>query len=461
MGMRAREGVSSVIVAIFILGALLLFLTYYYLITNEFGRTVSNVVSMMSREARKGNEALKITGAFLTPSGIVLRVVNNGSSDVLIHLAYVRDCGSGKYLTKTVNVLVHPSSSTYVTVGGTFKAGDKYMIALITEDGKVFKRDALLRDYVSILKVRNNVPEELRDYQVLVRLNRTWVGWGYVNPQGNDIYFTDVSGEPLHYWVQRFNYLSRRALIWVKVPRIPPLGEVVILLHYGGSNPYKPYYGSPYGTFYVFVNLSQYVWGHLAGDATYYPATHILQLTDDVKGQLGYLYFTNAPSEPVGFVANFTFRAYGGTGADAVWLGAYDTTYEGTREDVVKGGYHFTFDEYQDRIAFTNSTVDNGAPLYSARVTNIDNGVWHNASIIFWFDPTTRSATAMIYYDGRLEINYTVEVAYSQINVMLGKGMLVIGGRTGGLYNYHQLTGIICVRKYVKPEPTVTMLELP
>lgn len=210
-----------------------------------------------------------------------------------------------------------------------------------------------------------------------------------------------------------------------------------------------------------FVDTNAWIMNHLDGSATYDPTTHILQLTNNSIGQLGYLYFNNVPTNPIGFVANFTFRAYGGTGADAVWLGAYDTTHVNTREDIVKGGYHFTFDEYQDRVAFTNSTIDNGPPLAYATVTNIDNGVWHNASIIFWYDPATRSATAVIYYDGKVEVNYTVKVAYSQINVMLGKGEFVIGGRTGGLTNYHELKGVICVRKYVRPEPTVTLVELP
>ena len=462
-----RNGVSSVIVAIFILDVLISFLISFYLIMNEFGRTMSNVVAMLSKEAEKGREKLSITGSFLTPSGLVLDVVNDGSYDTLIKLAYVRDCATGKYLTTAVNALLHPRNSTYVVISGAFRAGGRYVVALITSKGNVFKSEVTLSDYVTLVRVRNDVPEELKDYQVAVRLDSTWVGWGYVDPQGRDIYFTDNSGKPLHYWIERFDPVAKEALIWVKVPVLPPLSEVMLFLHYGGSNPYAPYYEGPYGTFYIFVNLSQFadtnawIMNHLDGNAAYDPTTHVLQLTNTSKSQLGYLYFTKAPSDPIGFVANFTFKAYGGTGADAIWLGAYDTTHEGTTEDIVKGGYHFTFDEYQDRIAFTNSTVDNGDPLAYKKVKNIDNGVWHNVSIIFWYNPASRSATAVVYYDGRLKINYTVKVAYNQINVMLGKGELVFGGRTGALTNYHELGGVICVRKYVRPEPTVTLIEIP
>jgi len=461
---KPRNAVSSVIVAIFILGVLLSFMVSFYLIINDFGRTMSNVIFMVSKVSKKEKEILNINNYFLTPSGIVLNVANNGSSNVLIKLAYVRDCSTGKYVVKAVNTLLHPRNSTNVVINGTFNVGGRYVIALITNDGNVFRSKVKLNDYITLVKVRNNVPEELIDYQVPIELNSTWVGWSYVNPQGSDVYVTGISGKPLHYWIQHFDPVAKEALIWVKVPDLRPLSEATLLLHYGGSNPYAPYYGSPYGTFFLFVNLSQWVNGYLDGDATYNSTTHILQLTANVNNEIGYLYFPEAPSNPIGFGANFTFRAYGHTsttGADAVWLGAYDTTHSGTREDIVKRGYHFTYDEYQDRIAFTNSTVDNGAPLAYATVTTIDNGVWHNASIFFWYNQSTRSATANIYYDGTLEVNYTVKVAYTQINVMLGKGEIVIGGRTGGLNNYHQLKGVICVRKYVSPEPTVTLVKLP
>jgi len=460
-GLKVSAGVSSIIVAIFILGVLLSFLLSFYLIMNEFGRTMSNVVSMLSREAKKGREQLRIVDAFLTPTGIVVDVVNNGSAGTLIKLAYVRDCTTGNHVTEALSAFLHPRARSYVVVKGVFSAGRKYVIALITSEGNVFRSEVTLSDYVTLVKVRNNVPEELRNYQVAIKLNSTWVGWGYVTQQGGDVYLTDVKGRPLHYWIQYFNPATREALIWVKVPALPPSSEVTLLLHYGGSNPYAPYYGGPYGTFYVFVNLSQWVNGHLDGDAHYDPVTRTLILTDNVGSQLGYLYFPEAPSDPVGFVANFTFRAYGGTGADAIWLGVYDTTHDGTTEDVVNGGYHVTFDEYQDRIAFTNSTVDNGAPLTYVTVKNIDNGVWHDVIVFFWYDPATRNASVVVYYDGKEEINYTVKVAYSQINVMLGKGELVFGGRTGALTNYHELGGIICVRKYVRPEPTVTLVKLP
>jgi len=456
-----RGGVSTYIAAVFILAVLLAFLISMYMVMRLWGEVTSNVISTLSARFEEVAEGLRIVNTYLTPEGLVAEVLNNGSRTAYLAAAYVRNASTSSFTYEAMDTAVPPQSIKYVLIKGAFKPGAEYVVALITRGGRVLKAVENLTTYVTFVVIVNRVAEELRNYQVEVLLNSSWVGWPYVGGGGGSIYFTDARGNPLHYWVERFNPAAREALIWVKIPKLPPSGREVIVMHYGGRNPYAPYYGGPYGTFYYFVNLSQWVVGRLAGTATYYPTLHILQLTANLRSEKGFLVLGKAPSEPVGFEANFTFRAYGGTGADAVWVGAYDTTYVGTTEDIVDGGYHFTFDEYQDRIAFTNSTVDNGPPLAYAFVTNINNGLWHEATVRFWYDPASRSATALIYYDGALVVNYTVGVAYSQINVMLGRGVFFIGGRTGALTDYHQLEGVISVRKYVEPQPAVTITELP
>jgi hypothetical protein len=194
--------------------------------------------------------------------------------------------------------------------------------------------------------------------------------------------------------------------------------------------------------------------GSLAGSATYDATNKWVQLTPNSGGLLGYLYYTKVPTNPTGFYAKFYLWAGGGNGADAIWLGAYDTDYTNTREDVVNGGYHFTYDEYQDRICFTKSTVDNGGGIACASATNIDNSTWHLAEVYFWYDGS--AARTKIYYDGGLMVNSSDSAVQS--NVINGTGQIIWGGRTGGAYNYHRIgNGILYMTKYISPEPTISV----
>ncbi|MEM5806705.1 MAG: hypothetical protein QXO07_03070, partial [Candidatus Aenigmatarchaeota archaeon] len=177
-----------------------------------------------------------------------------------------------------------------------------------------------------------------------------------------------------------------------------------------------------------------------------------VRLTPVANHQVGYLYYQTNPG-PLGFHAKFRFWAGGGTGADAIWLGVYDTDYVGTLEDMVNGGYHFTFDEYQDRICFTKSTTNNGNGIACATgITNIDNSQWHTAEIYYWLE--SNRVCARIYYDGNLVVNACD--TSPQPNALNGIGQTIFGGRTGGATNEHRIDDIV-VRKYVSPEPTVTL----
>ena len=121
--------------------------------------------------------------------------------------------------------------------------------------------------------VENRVGLDLYNYSVLVVLSTSnWPYWQYFSVNGSDIYFTDVGGRPLYYWVEVFNKTQRYARIWVKVPYIPAYGAVEINMHYGGPNPY-PDYNDPRKVFMVYEDFSNtsvladmYVFTHSASD---------------------------------------------------------------------------------------------------------------------------------------------------------------------------------------------------
>ncbi|MEO2154180.1 MAG: LamG-like jellyroll fold domain-containing protein [Nanoarchaeota archaeon] len=172
--------------------------------------------------------------------------------------------------------------------------------------------------------------------------------------------------------------------------------------------------------------------GSLANNAYLDLKNQKLVLTKNLNGQIGYLYWilkNNSLLE--NFEAELIFKAYGGSGADAIWLGVFDKNYSGTSEDIVNNGYHFTFDEYQNRICFTNSTKGNGKGILCSSEYTIDNGSKHLGKIIF------NKGNVLIYYDNNLKIN-TSDKNYLDYSKNFGN-YLIVGGRTGALTNYHEL----------------------
>ncbi len=81
--------------------------------------------------------------------------------------------------------------------------------------------------------IQENSGSSLTDYQVLVSLNASF-NWSAVNGDGSDIRFTDIFGNLLSYWIEEWSYGSG-AKIWVKVPTIPAGGTATVYMYYGNS----------------------------------------------------------------------------------------------------------------------------------------------------------------------------------------------------------------------------------
>jgi len=90
------------------------------------------------------------------------------------------------------------------------------------------------------LYIKEQSGNDLIDYSVKIQLENTgFTDWA--NLTADSIYFTDVNGNPLYFWIEYLDTTNKRGVIWVKIPSIPKNSTVVINLNYGGSNPYSSY----------------------------------------------------------------------------------------------------------------------------------------------------------------------------------------------------------------------------
>jgi len=95
-----------------------------------------------------------------------------------------------------------------------------------------------------VIRITENSGNTLTDYQVKIVLNETnFTDWDKVLSDGSDIFFLDENGNPLYFWIEEFDKTAKKATIWVKVPSIPANGETTIYMCYGGmENPFSSYH---------------------------------------------------------------------------------------------------------------------------------------------------------------------------------------------------------------------------
>ena len=304
--------------------------------------------------------------------------------------------------------------------------------------------------YRKSIAIYNATSTTLTDYQVEVTVGYNTSTDVDVNCEAHsqtdfdDIRFTN-SGEDVLLSHFRESYTaSASSTFWVKIPSLTGSATTTIYIYYGNSSASSASNGKD--ALFIYEDMTATPDGTLYGNASYIAASDWVRLTAASGSQSGQLYYTQNPGS--GFHAKFRFWSGGGTGADAIWMGAYNTTEVGETEDVVHGGYHFTFDEYESRICFTTSTVDNGVGLSCATgETGLDNSTWHDAEVYFWEDSS--GANADIYLDGTIKVNHTETAVQS-----LSGNYFSWGGRTGGSTNEHRIDDLIVV-KYASPGPSV------
>ena len=90
------------------------------------------------------------------------------------------------------------------------------------------------RHRVPILVDNTKGKRALSDYQVKVVLDRANFDFAHAGPDGRDIRFAEGDGRTLlSYWIESYVPAARRAVVWVRVPRIPASSSTTLSLHYG------------------------------------------------------------------------------------------------------------------------------------------------------------------------------------------------------------------------------------
>ena len=91
--------------------------------------------------------------------------------------------------------------------------------------------------YRRAILITENSGSDLSDYPVRIDLNSSnFDSWDKVNPDGSDIRFTDDQGNPLSYWVEKFDSVNQEAIIWVKIPILQANSQITIYMYYGNPN---------------------------------------------------------------------------------------------------------------------------------------------------------------------------------------------------------------------------------
>ena len=84
------------------------------------------------------------------------------------------------------------------------------------------------------ITIHNRVNYELTDYQVKIELNSSNFNFSHANDDGSDIRFYDPeNGKKLSYWIEVWDKNNEHAIVWVKIPSIPPNGIKKIKMVYG------------------------------------------------------------------------------------------------------------------------------------------------------------------------------------------------------------------------------------
>jgi hypothetical protein len=372
------------------------------------------------------------------------------NSGAVFRLAYTWHTGNNRYYNGTIDevaVLDRALTGAEVSALYTYYA---YTTGNYRGHLLLGKPPASVTVSIGSEAIQPTRPVPLADYQVPITIDtQSLILAGKLRSDCGDIRFVASDNKTLlPYFVEPGTCGTTSTRIWVKVPSIPAYSSTHFFIYYG--NPYAASQSTPSALF-IYESFDTQPSGTLAGSATYVSTGKYVQLTPATSNQLGYLYYNKVPASPQGFYARLHFWIGGGTGADALWLGAYDTSYSNTQEDVVNGGYHFTFDEHQDRIAFTKSTTSNGNPIASASQADLDNSRWRLAEVYFWYDGA--KACTRILLDGAQKL-YACD-AQPQQNVVSGVGQFIIGGRTSSLTNHHRIgNGPLLVVKF---HPTVSV----
>jgi len=96
--------------------------------------------------------------------------------------------------------------------------------------------------WVTTVRVEEKASQDLVDYQIRIELNQDNFDFDKAAADGSDLWVTDKEGSPLYYWIQEWSKDAKHAVVWVKLPQLKANDfEVLLLFHGANENPYMQY----------------------------------------------------------------------------------------------------------------------------------------------------------------------------------------------------------------------------
>lgn len=230
------------------------------------------------------------------------------------------------------------------------------------------------------LTITNTVNTTFSNYQIRVVINSaTLISAGKMRSDCGDIRFFDSDGiTPMNYYLDK-GCNTTSTVVWTKVPSVPANSTKIITMEYGDPVATSQSTGS--GTMDQFDDMQTTPTCALKNSATYDSVNKWIQLTPATSNLSGQCEYTYNPGD--GFYSKFEYWTGGGTGADATWIYAWSQSTP-VQEDLLTNsnrGYHFTVDEFQDRMCYTKSLVSNGACIAQSTQTTLDNSTWREVEV--------------------------------------------------------------------------------
>jgi hypothetical protein len=95
----------------------------------------------------------------------------------------------------------------------------------------------------------------LIDYQVKINLDSSNFNFDHAKDDGSDILFMDDNNTILPHWIEYWNKTEKRAIIWVKIPKIET-GTTIVYMFYGNPNAPSGYRGNGENVFEFFDDFN-------------------------------------------------------------------------------------------------------------------------------------------------------------------------------------------------------------
>jgi len=325
---------------------------------------------------------------------------------------------------------------------------------------------------------------DLTDYQVLIELNSTNFNFEHAQTNGEDIRFTDASGNLLDYWIEEWGAVNEIAKVWVKVPSIPANSSVEISMFYGNSEITSA--SDAASTFIRIIDgvVGSWHFDEGSGAAVYDSSGNgnngTIYGASWIDGKFGralsfdgvddYVEINEVDNTLTPGTSNYSIE---------LWfkLSSESTGHRGlVSKGVFQGNGAYTTYIYDSDFA---KWYSDGTNTVSGVTGNLNDGQWHH--IVF----TKNGDEHRIYLDGVLDNSKTL----TDVDITSEENV-IIGARSGGsdafflgvidevriynsalseegisdLYNNYGYTtenypGKVLVRKYTEPEPSVSISE--